>query len=59
MDRYKTLSIPPRLAEDIKKLAEETGYWISMGSFVREAAIEKLHRERERLKALKEEGENG
>ena len=48
MSKYATISIPRRLADDIKQFMEETGYWTSIGSFVREAAIQKLHVERER-----------
>jgi len=44
---WKTLSIPRGLADDIQKVIDEFGYWPSLGSFVREAAIEKMKRERE------------
>lgn len=42
-----TVSIPRRLAEDIQKLIDELGYWPSVSSFMREAAIIKLRHERE------------
>ena len=32
----------------------EIGYWPSLGSFIREAAIEKLYSERMKQKAMKE-----
>lgn len=57
MSRYSTVSIPRRLADDIIKFIDERGYWTSVGSFVREAAIEKLHAERARLRAVREEAE--
>ena len=44
--KYKTVSLPSRLTDDIQELIDEFGYWPSLGSFVREAAIEKLKRER-------------
>ncbi len=56
--RYVTVSLPVGIARDIDKLIEETGYWPSRGAFVREACLEKLlWSERQKLKALKEEGE--
>jgi len=55
MTKYTTVSIPRGLYEAIVKLNDETGYWPSISSFVREAAIDKLHKERERWKAVREE----
>lgn len=46
-NEYKTVSIPKRLADDIKEVIDEFGYWPSLGSFVREAALEKMKRERQ------------
>jgi len=43
--KYKTVSIPRGLTDDIQKLMDEYGYWPSMSAFVREAALEKLKRE--------------
>ncbi len=44
---YKTVSLPRRLADDIQTLMDEFGYWPSLGAFVREAALEKLRRDRQ------------
>jgi len=45
--KYRTVSLPSRLADDIQKLMDEFGYWPSLGAFVREAALDKLRRERQ------------
>lgn len=44
---WKTVSIPRRLADDIQDIIDEFGYWPSIGSFVREAALEKIRKERQ------------
>jgi len=44
---YRTVSLPRRLADDIQEFMDEFGYWPSLGAFVREAALEKLRRERQ------------
>lgn len=46
--KWKTVSLPRALTDDIQELIDESGYWPSMGSFIREAALEKLHKERSR-----------
>ncbi len=51
---YKTVSIPKPLADDIIEHIKETGYWPSLGAFVREAAIEMLHAEREKFGLYRE-----
>jgi len=51
---YGTASIPMGVLEDIDKLTEELRYWPSRGALVREACIEKIRREQERLKQLRE-----
>ena len=53
--RYVTVSLPVGITRDIDALIEETGYWPSRGSFVREACLDKLWSERQKLKALKED----
>lgn len=58
MSRWTTISLPKRLTADISQFAEEVGYWNSVSAFVREAAIEKLHRERARLGATALEATN-
>jgi len=57
MTRYTTVSLPRRLGDDIARLIEEIGYWPSVGSFVREACIEKLHAERMKRGAATQEAE--
>lgn len=47
-NQYRTVSIPKGLADDIISLTERVGHWPSIGSFVREACITKLHLERDR-----------
>lgn len=54
MTTYATVSIPKRLADDIRALIDESGYWTSIGSFVRDAAIDKLYKERVRWEAVRE-----
>ncbi len=44
---YKTVSLPRRLADDIQEIMDEFGYWPSLGAFIREAALEKMRRERQ------------
>jgi Arc/MetJ-type ribon-helix-helix transcriptional regulator len=51
---FSAVSVPLPILEKIDKLIEELGYWPSRSSFVREACLEKIQRERERLKRLKE-----
>lgn len=53
--RYVTVSLPVGIAREIDELIKETGYWPSRGAFVREACLEKIWSERQRLKALKED----
>jgi len=52
--KYKTVSLPTGITDDIEKIMDELGYWPSVGSFVREAALDKLRKERKRIKELKE-----
>ena len=54
MNKYKTVSIPKPLADDIIRYMDEIGYWPSLGSFVREACQEKLDAECMKQKAMKE-----
>ncbi len=44
--KYRTVSITRGLTDDVDKLIDELGYWPSISSFVREAVLEKLKRER-------------
>ncbi len=51
--RYVTVSIPRAIAEKIDHLIEELGYWPSRSSFVREACLEKIRVEMQRLDELR------
>lgn len=52
---FSAVSVPIPILEEIDKLIEELGYWPSRSSFVREACLEKIEYERDRLKKLKED----
>ena len=52
--KYVTVSIPEAMAKDIDRLMEEVGYWPSRGAFVREACMDKIWAERQKLKELNE-----
>ena len=58
--KYITVSIPRGIAVEIDRLIDELGYWPSRGAFVREACLERIRKERRRLRELKEakEGTN-
>jgi len=56
--KYRTVSIPTRIADDIEELIEKLGYWPSVGAFVRDACINKIREEQNRLKETEDpEGE--
>ena len=46
---YVTLSIPKGIADEIDHLIEKLGYWPSRSAFAREACLEKIHKEKQRL----------
>lgn len=52
--KYVTVSIPRAVAEKIDYLIDELGYWPSRGSFVREACLEKIRVEMQRLEDLRD-----
>lgn len=52
---FSAVSVPLPILEEIDNLIKELGYWPSRSSFVREACVEKIEREIERMKKLKEE----
>ena len=56
--RYVTVSIPKAVAGKIDYLIEVLGYWPSRSAFVREACLEKITWEEQRLRELRtsEEG---
>ena len=47
--RYVTVSIPKAVADNIDFLIGELGFWPSRSSFVREASVEKIRRELQRM----------
>jgi len=51
--KYGTASIPTGVLEEIDNLVKELRFWPSRGAFVREACMEKIRRERARLKEAK------
>jgi hypothetical protein len=51
---FSAVSTPLLILEAIDRLIEELGYWPSRSAFVREACLEKIERERERLRRLRE-----
>ena len=48
--KYGTISIPMGIIEQIDFLIKELRYWPSRGAFVREACLEKIRVERNRLR---------
>ena len=48
--KYGTVSIPMGIIEQIDFLIKELRYWPSRGAFVREACLEKIRLERNRLR---------
>ena len=51
--KYKTISLPRRVAELIEELIEERGLWPSVSAFAREACLEKIKEEKRRLRETK------
>ncbi|MEM2170043.1 MAG: ribbon-helix-helix protein, CopG family [Candidatus Bathyarchaeia archaeon] len=51
--KFSAISIPAKILEEIDELIEELGYWPSRSAFVREACLEKIKHEKERLKEQK------
>jgi Arc/MetJ-type ribon-helix-helix transcriptional regulator len=56
--KYRTVSLPTAITDTIEDLMEELGYWPSVSAFVREAALEKIRKERQRLRELREAEED-
>jgi metal-responsive CopG/Arc/MetJ family transcriptional regulator len=48
--KYGTVSIPMGIIEQVDFLIKEIRYWPSRGAFVREACLEKIRLERNRLR---------
>ena len=57
-NKYRTVSLPKGITDEVEKLIEELRYWPSISSFVREATLEKLKVERRNLREIKEAIEN-
>ncbi len=49
--KYRTVSIPKGITDEVEKLIEELQFWPSISSFVREATLTKLRVERTRARA--------
>jgi Arc/MetJ-type ribon-helix-helix transcriptional regulator len=54
--KFGSASLPMGVLEAIDVLIEELRYWPSRSSFVREACLEKIRREEDRLKELNASG---
>lgn len=52
--KFGTASIPMGIMEEIDALIEELHYWPSRGAFIREACLEKVRMERQKLRELRE-----
>ncbi|MBS7634149.1 hypothetical protein KEJ34_01425 [Candidatus Bathyarchaeota archaeon] len=50
---FGAVSVPMPILEEIDYLIEDLGYWPSRSSFVREACLEKIEREIERVKIIR------
>ena len=48
--KYITVSLPRGIGKEIDSLIEQLEFWPSRGAFVREACLEKIKNENERLK---------
>jgi hypothetical protein len=46
---YVTLSIPKGIGDEIDRLIKKLGYWPSRSAFAREACLEKIYLEKQRL----------
>ena len=57
-NKYRTVSLPTGITDEVEHLIEQLRYWPSISSFVREATLEKLKVERRNLRELREAKEN-
>jgi len=53
--KYRTVSLPTGITDEVERLIGELGYWPSVSSFVREACLEKIRREKKMLREAVEE----
>lgn len=51
--KWTSVAFPSEIVEAIRKLTEELKYWPSVSSFCREAALEKIDKEKRKLKKLR------
>ncbi len=49
-NKYRTVSLPMGISDEIDTLIEELKYWPSRGAFVREACLAKIKEERQKLR---------
>ena len=52
--KYVTISLPIGISDEIDTLIEDLGYWPSRGAFAREACLDKIREEKQRLRELRE-----
>jgi len=52
--KYVSISLPTGISDEIDTLIEELGYWPSRGAFVREACLDKIEKEKKRLREIRE-----
>ena len=53
--KWTSVAFPSEMVEDIRNLIKELKYWPSVSTFCREAVLEKIKKERDLLKELREE----
>jgi len=53
-NKYRTVSIPTGITNEIEHLIKKLRYWLSVSSFVREVTLEKIKVERRHLRESKE-----
>jgi len=51
-NKYRTVSIPTGITDEVEYLIEQLRYWPGVSSFVREATLEKMKLERRHLREL-------
>lgn len=54
--KWTSVSFPKEMIEAIRKLIEELKYWPSASAFCREAVLDKIRKEKQVLKELREDG---
>jgi Arc/MetJ-type ribon-helix-helix transcriptional regulator len=54
--KWTSVAFPSEIVEAIRELIEELKYWPSVSSFCRDAVLEKIDRERRKLKESRPRG---